>query len=468
MAINVFPVPSSAAVTPTGWTAGVAGTFLLSNTLSVGTYLIKTDSTQSMTITLVDSAGHKYAGTVRGGSGFITVATAVNQIVIPGSLTYPFGIEITPVSVTQLAAPTSLSISFVGNTGVVTGTWGTAPTGATGAVLFTPTGDVVNFSSTASGATVTLTTSQYNINVTNELVVAFKNSSGAIGIGSTFSLSMAEPAVLEYLVVAGGGGACVASGAGAGGFRTATGFAIPASFTVTVGAGGAAGTTGSSGQRNLGTAGSDSVFSTITSTGGARGTSVDGVGNSGGSGSGGASTNASGGGTGGAGNTPSTSPSQGNAGGNGTSLSSQNQSIGGGGGGAGAAGGTGGSAASSPGAGGSGTASSISGSSVTYAGGGGGSSVGQQGTFIGAGGAGGGGSGASNGDGTVNTGGGGGAGSTASSTTKGAGGSGVVILSQGSALPDFTSIGAGLTYTKTTSGGKTIYRFTAGTGTVTL
>jgi hypothetical protein len=33
---------------------------------------------------------------------------------------------------------------------------------------------------------------------------------------------------------------------------------------------------------------------------------------------------------------------------------------------------------------------------------------------------------------------------------------------------DLTSIGGGLTYTKTASGGNTIYTFTAGTGTVTV
>jgi hypothetical protein len=33
---------------------------------------------------------------------------------------------------------------------------------------------------------------------------------------------------------------------------------------------------------------------------------------------------------------------------------------------------------------------------------------------------------------------------------------------------DLTSIGGGLTFTKTTSGGFTIYSFTAGTGTVTV
>jgi hypothetical protein len=33
---------------------------------------------------------------------------------------------------------------------------------------------------------------------------------------------------------------------------------------------------------------------------------------------------------------------------------------------------------------------------------------------------------------------------------------------------DLTSIGGGLTYTKTTTGGFKIYQFTAGTGTVTV
>jgi hypothetical protein len=34
--------------------------------------------------------------------------------------------------------------------------------------------------------------------------------------------------------------------------------------------------------------------------------------------------------------------------------------------------------------------------------------------------------------------------------------------------PDLTSVGGGLTYTLTTTGGYKIYKFTAGTGTVTI
>ena len=63
-------------------------------------------------------------------------------------------------------------------------------------------------------------------------------------------------------------------------------------------------------------------------------------------------------------------------------------------------------------------------------------------------------------------GGGGGAGTT--SPYGGNGGSGIVIIRYDSTFADLSSIGGGLTYTKTTSGGKTIYQFTAGTGTVTI
>jgi hypothetical protein len=41
-------------------------------------------------------------------------------------------------------------------------------------------------------------------------------------------------------------------------------------------------------------------------------------------------------------------------------------------------------------------------------------------------------------------------------------------LSYASTFSDLSSIGGGLTYAKTTSGGNTIYSFTAGTGTVTV
>ena len=433
MAINVFPVPSSAAVTPTGWTAGVAGTFTLSSTLAVGTYLIKTDSSQTMTITLVDSGGRRYAGTVRGGSGFITVATAVNQIIIPGSLTYPFGIEITPISVTQLAAPTSTSLS-VSSTGVVTGTWDTAPTGATGAVLFTPTGAVVNFSSTASGATTSINNSQFNGDVSNEFVVAFKNSSGAIGLGSTYSLVVNTIALsADLLLVAGGGGGGSAAGSssyargyggGAGGYRTFASYSLPTTaFTITVGGGGSGSTGSNSGK------GSNSVLSTLSATGGGRGADIfpaggSGVGGNGGSG-GGASSTA------GTGNEGGYTPAEGT---NGRLESSGSNGNGGG----------------SSNTNGTGTSNSITGTAVTYGVGGLlNQSLGTGGT-----------------SGAANTGNGGQ--SAYQGYTAGSGGSGIVVIAYPDTSPALTSIGAGLTYDQPTRAGYRVYRFTAGTGTVTI
>jgi hypothetical protein len=44
----------------------------------------------------------------------------------------------------------------------------------------------------------------------------------------------------------------------------------------------------------------------------------------------------------------------------------------------------------------------------------------------------------------------------------------VVIISYPSYYPDLTSVSGGLTYAKTSSGGNTIYTFTAGTGTIVV
>jgi hypothetical protein len=64
----------------------------------------------------------------------------------------------------------------------------------------------------------------------------------------------------------------------------------------------------------------------------------------------------------------------------------------------------------------------------------------------------------------MNRGGGGGGGG--SGGTGAAGGSGIVIISY--VGDDLTSIGAGLTYSKTANGTSTVYQFTAGTGTITV
>jgi len=228
----------------------------------------------------------------------------------------------------------------------------------------------------------------------------------------------------DYLVVAGGGagGANGGGGGGAGGFRTGTSLsALATPYAITVGAGGSG-----SGTVSPPTSGSDSVFSTITSTGGGRGGSNAGYSAlTGGSGGGGGMYSATYA-PGAAGNTPSTSPSQGNNGGNGL-ANVNNNDRGGGGGGATSAG----TAGSSTPNGGNGTSNSYSGSAVTYAGGGGG------GAWLntqGAGGTGGGGRGGSEQNslfsvaGTANTGGGGGGGGTSTWVASANGGSGIVII----------------------------------------
>jgi len=264
-------------------------------------------------------------------------------------------------------------------------------------------------------------------------------------LGNSPTVPTGGPSNVDYLVVAGGGGAETGrtGGGGAGGYRTtfpspgcnAGAFPISATTYPIIVGGGGAGAPGAA-------QGSNSTFSTITSTGGGGGTSPHTVpGGSGGSGAG-----ANGGGcvvgpgpsVAGSGNTPPVSPSQGNPGGAGYSHPTY-QGAGGGGGGASA---TGTSAANglTGGAGGAGSPNSISGSAVFYAGGGGG------GTTIaspppssgpgGAGGNGGGGKGGGNDGagtaGTVNTGGGGGSGGITfdpvPSPLGKAGGSGIVII----------------------------------------
>jgi hypothetical protein len=274
------------------------------------------------------------------------------------------------------------------------------------------------------------------------------------------SVTPTSSVTADYLVVAGGGGGFndLGGGGGAGGYRSGSSFALPASFTVTVGAGG-----------DVKTKGSDSVFSTITSTGGGE-ARTSAAGGPGGSGAGGTRDSAAGG----AGNTPSTSPSQGN---NGGAAGGSGGWAGGGGGGASAAG-SNASSQSRGGPGGAGTASSITGTSVTRAGGGGGASY-PENTFSASGGAGGGGNGGRNdGGGTyllptagaVNTGGGGGGASNGpgASATIGKGGSGIVIIRYPDTSSDLVSIAPGLTYTYANTGGYKIYQFTAGTGTVSV
>lgn len=275
---------------------------------------------------------------------------------------------------------------------------------------------------------------------------------------------------VESLVVAGGGGggAWVGGGGGAGGVILKTGanaisVTAGSTYTVTVGAGGAGASKSGNSATTHSLDGSNSVFSNQTAVGGGGGGSWGATGesepaaNAGGSGGGGSGYDFYLGGTG--------TSNQGNSGGNGHAVfndSLNGHHPGAGGGGAGAAGGN--VIGSAAGAGGAGITTSISGSSVSYGGGGGGGvhatyAAYNQGT-VGAGGIGGGGSGAGpqrtnyltsvvtqspvGQAGAPNTGGGGGgagAPSTAGwSSTGGAGGSGVVILSYaGTGNPTITS-----------------------------
>jgi len=242
-------------------------------------------------------------------------------------------------------------------------------------------------------------------------------------------------AVVDYMVVAGGGAGKdgpSGGGGGAGGFReshvdaTSGPYAVsplsatsslpmsPGAFPITIGAGGAP----------SGNPGSNTIFSTITSAGGGGGSFPSSVGAPGGSGGGSTYYQA----TAGAGNTPPVSPPQGQPGGAGAPPGTTGNYPAGGGGGATEAGVAGSPSRTGPsGRGGVGATTSITGSAVARAGGGGGGSYTGEGvpangaaSPCGTGGAG---TGAA---GTVNKGGGGG--SNAPGGTGGSGGSGIVVI----------------------------------------
>jgi hypothetical protein len=258
---------------------------------------------------------------------------------------------------------------------------------------------------------------------------------------STTTTTTAAPATVEYLVVAGGGGGASAvtsnvrggGGGGAGGFRTgsATNYQRGSVYSITVGGGGPGATV----LGNDGNNGNPSSFDTISSIGGGGGGSQGRLGKDGGSGGGG--SGGSGGGSGTAG--------QGFAGG---SSSSSGTTSGGGGGGSFGVGADGGGSYFSGTAGGAGTSNAITGTSATYA----------------AGGRGGGGNGDSPVAAAVNSGNGGLGGGNPNG---GDGGSGIVIIAYPNTFPALQSVSVGLTYDQPVRSGYRVYRFTAGTGTIT-
>lgn len=310
-------------------------------------------------------------------------------------------------------------------------------------------------------------------NTTYTFTINASDGANAV-VPRTFSIASRPLFSVEYLVVAGGGGGAggnsgdgSSGGGGAGGllYGSKTSGA-KTSVLVTVGQGGNGGLGASNGGSSYalrnGSSGNNSIFDNITSTGGGLGRCQDGnaggAGGSGGGGAGGGSPLPGAGGTGISG--------QGNNGGAGTTSPYQA----GAGGGAGAVGG------SSGGAGGVGLSYSITGTATYYAGGGGPGANQYAGGGNAAGGAGGGGAGGSgiaNGtSGTTNTGGGGGAGgangSGGSGGNGGNGGSGIVIIAYPDTFSAITTIPGTLTYDQPTRAGYRVYRFTAGTGTITF
>jgi hypothetical protein len=281
---------------------------------------------------------------------------------------------------------------------------------------------------------------------------------------------------VEILVVGGGGGGgstwanSGAGGAGGGGlvYKTGQTYTSQTEYTITVGAGGRGDRGGyTSGSSPLpATNGSNSVgLQWRAIGGGAGGRSGSGAGKDGGSGGGGSGDTS----TIGLSTQSSTlSGGFGNQGGLGGTGTNNNQGAGGGGGANNAGGNRSGG---NSGAGGAGRAFSITGTSETYAGGGGGGRSNTGGH--GAGGAGGGGAGGAN-KGSVGTNGtnylGGGGGGAAYNYPNGAvnggtGGAGVVIVAYPNTYPDLI-VSAGLSVTRPSRSGFKVYRFVAGTGTI--
>lgn len=315
-----------------------------------------------------------------------------------------------------------------------------------------PTGVSLNTSSGVISGTLP------NISTDTTYTFTINALQGATISPRTFSINSTayQPtSTVEVLVVAGGGGGghgdtdgTQSSGGGAGGlvYDTAKNVSswVGVPKTLTIGTGGPAGSSTTSSD------GTNSILGDITALKG-------GAGGGGGAtpGQGGNGTYGSGGGQGGSGGsmTPSNAqgtPGQGNQGGSGTGAPGD---AAGGGGGAGSAGGN--ASGSTAGTGGIGRTISITGVAVGYAGGGGNNGdLGFGGGFNGS---------FANRQGKVNTGGGG-------KGSQGAGGSGVVVIAYPISNLPISSISAGLTYTLDTSTrpGYRVYRFTAGSGTITF
>lgn len=304
-------------------------------------------------------------------------------------------------------------------------------------------------------------------NITSDTTYNFTiNATDTINtIPRSFSITSKAQILAEYLMVGGGGagGTSHGPGGGAGGVLSGTVALNPAAqYSILVGTGGTINANGSQGGDGVSTTG----FSLTAGGGGGGGKGYSSTGSDA-NGRTGVATNGSGGGggaiaSGGSGN------GAGFSGGNGTGVS---PGAGGGGGGAGAAGSNAsgsGSGGATGGAGGIGVSNSITGTATYYAGGGGGGGW----TTTGASGGLGGGGNAGNPSGTgaagvANTGGGGGGGGDGGGSA-GPGGSGILVIAYPDTFPALTTIPGTLTYNQPTRAGYRVYRFTAGTGTITV
>jgi hypothetical protein len=313
------------------------------------------------------------------------------------------------------------------------------------------------------------TTYSFTVNATDGLNV----------VPRSFNITSNADISLEYMVIAGGGSGAssIGGGGGAGGMREGS-FALARGVlqNIVIGAGGAS--PGFTSTYELdGLKGENSRFASIYSTGGGGGgahtTSSPGSGGytylQGGSGGGGGRHTPGGGGGaggpgvsgtgtdstifqyGGNGNEGGYSPVEGYPGGNGLEG--------------------GGSYSYTDGNGGPGRQSSITGVATYYAGGGGGGGHGPTDKAGGIGGLGGGGKGrvAASGDNATGHGSGGGGAGYPGNVAGGAGSGGLVVLAYPSTRPSLT-VSGGLTYTldTITRPGYNVYKFTAGSGTVTF
>jgi len=304
-------------------------------------------------------------------------------------------------SVTSGTIPTGLTLNS-------DGTWSGTANAETSTTTYT-------FTVTASDGTNT-STRQYTITVEQPIATGGTTQTYNIGgtdyVSHTFlssgTFTLNSNKTVDVLLVGGGGAGAAhttvsstgGGGGGAGGFRTIQMSLTAGSFAATVGGGGSAGTSADPGGV-LSSNGGNTTFNSYSAQGGGRGDARTGQ-NGSRVGDGG-----SGGGAGydyptivGSGNTPSTSPSQGNNGGQGFGVSPNSPSeypsltgfAGGGGGGASATGGNWRNDGTNVGGGNGGAGSQNNyrtGSNQYYAAGGGGGSGGGNGTFNNVGGTGG-------------------------------------------------------------------------------